>query len=209
MIGTYGDRFDHYERLRGHLSPPQPRRKPDRHPGMGVSGTSEEALRASEISTKNKSRVGWAWGRQPVVDKPTSPFAPEPCHQALVAVLLAARTQWGNELRTASKPCCVGTGDGAGGSPVVGLDPDAGLNAVAVPSTLLRTEPRRDQYQRPQTLLWARRSCGAVTSAAPSCSRWSAPCHWQREGKRSRKRNHVPNPRRSSEPLGSPGLPLG
>ena len=32
-----------------------------------------------------------------------------------------------NELRAASEPCCVGAGDGAGGSAVVGLDPDAGL----------------------------------------------------------------------------------
>ena len=33
----------------------------------------------------------------------------------------------GNELRAATKPCCAGNGDGAGGSVVVVLDPDAGL----------------------------------------------------------------------------------
>jgi hypothetical protein len=31
-------------------------------PGMGVSGTSEEAFLASEISTKNNGWVGWVWG---------------------------------------------------------------------------------------------------------------------------------------------------
>ena len=37
-----------------------------------------------------------------------------------------------NELRAASRPCCAGTGDGAGGSALVDLDTDAGLNdAVA------------------------------------------------------------------------------
>ena len=38
-----------------------------------------------------------------------------------------------DELRTASEPCCAGTGDCAGGSAVVGLDLDAGLNAATVP----------------------------------------------------------------------------
>jgi hypothetical protein len=33
---------------------------------MGVSGTSEEAFLASEISTKNNGWVEWAWGRQPM-----------------------------------------------------------------------------------------------------------------------------------------------
>jgi hypothetical protein len=48
LIGPYGDRFDHYERLRGHLSPPQPRRKPDRHPGMGEDRGNQEAFLASK-----------------------------------------------------------------------------------------------------------------------------------------------------------------
>jgi hypothetical protein len=37
-----------------------------------------------------------------------------------------------NELRAASEPCCAGTGNGASGSAVVGLDPDAGLITTAV-----------------------------------------------------------------------------
>ena len=41
-------------------------------PGMGVSGTSEEALGASEISTKNSSGFGWALSRHPVVNLPRS-----------------------------------------------------------------------------------------------------------------------------------------
>ena len=45
-----------------------------------------------------------------------------------------------NELRAASEPCCVGAGDGAGGSAVVGLDSDAGLIAAAVPSQPLPPE---------------------------------------------------------------------
>ena len=32
-----------------------------------------------------------------------------------------------DESRTASEPCCVGSGDGAGGGALVGLDSDAGL----------------------------------------------------------------------------------
>ena len=36
-----------------------------------------------------------------------------------------------NELRAASGPRCAGAGDGAGGSAVVGLGPDAGLIAAA------------------------------------------------------------------------------
>ena len=42
-----------------------------------------------------------------------------------------------NELRAASKPCCAGSGDGAGGSAVVGLDPDAGLIAALLVAALL------------------------------------------------------------------------
>ena len=56
-------------------------------PGMGVSGTSEEALGASEISTKNKSRIGWVWGRQLAVKQPSSALVPEPHGEQLVAVL--------------------------------------------------------------------------------------------------------------------------
>ena len=36
---------------------------PAKATGMGVSGTSEEAFLASEISTKNNGWVGWVWGR--------------------------------------------------------------------------------------------------------------------------------------------------
>ena len=54
---------------------------------MGVSGTSEEALGASEISTKNSSGVGWVWGRQLAVNQPNSALVPEPRPQQLVAVL--------------------------------------------------------------------------------------------------------------------------
>ena len=54
---------------------------------MGVSGTSEEALGASEISTKNKSRIGWVWGRQLAVKQPSSALVPEPHGEQLVAVL--------------------------------------------------------------------------------------------------------------------------
>ena len=32
---------------------------------------------------------------------------------------------------TASKPCCVGLGDGAGGGALVGLDSDAGLTLLS------------------------------------------------------------------------------
>ena len=52
-------------------------------PGMGVSGTSEEAFLASEISTKNNGWVGWDWGRQPVVNQPNSALVPEPHLQQL------------------------------------------------------------------------------------------------------------------------------
>ena len=44
-----------------------------------------------------------------------------------------------NELRTASKPCCAG--DGASGSAVVGLDPDAGLIAALLVVALLALAP--------------------------------------------------------------------
>ena len=47
-----------------------------------------------------------------------------------------------DESRTGPEPRCVGPGDGAGGSAVVGLDSDAGLNAAAVPRSLLRPNPR-------------------------------------------------------------------
>ena len=46
-----------------------------------------------------------------------------------------------NELRTASKPCCPGSGDGASGSAVVGLDPDAGLIAALLVVALLALDP--------------------------------------------------------------------
>ena len=44
---------------------PDPRlnEKPGNDPGMGVSGTSEEAFLATEISTKNNGWLGWVWGR--------------------------------------------------------------------------------------------------------------------------------------------------
>ena len=74
-----------------------------------------------------------------------SSLPPEPPRQQLVEALNAARTKWGNELRTASGPCCAGAGDGAGGSAVVGLDPDAGLIAATGPSSPLPPEPRRQQ----------------------------------------------------------------
>ena len=50
-----------------------------------------------------------------------------------MAVVRAARTKWGDERRTASEPCCAGSGNGAGGGPVVVLDPDAGLIAAVAP----------------------------------------------------------------------------
>lgn len=50
-----------------------------------------------------------------------------------MADLLDARTKWGNELRAASKPRRPGTGDGAAGSVVVALDPNAGLIAALAP----------------------------------------------------------------------------
>ena len=56
-------------------------------PGMGVSGTSEEAFLASEISTKNNGWVGWVWGRQPVVTQLSSALPPKPGGKQLVAVL--------------------------------------------------------------------------------------------------------------------------
>jgi steroid 5-alpha reductase family enzyme len=62
---------------------------------MGVSGTSEEAFLASEISTKNNGWVEWAWGRQLVVNQPSSALVSEPPRQQLVAVLIATRTKWG------------------------------------------------------------------------------------------------------------------
>lgn len=43
----------------------------------------------------------------------------------------------GLEPRTASKPCCAGPSNGAGGSAVVGLDPNAGLIAATAPSSPL------------------------------------------------------------------------
>ena len=54
---------------------------------MGGNGTSEEALVASEISTKNSSGVGWDLSKQLVVNQPRSPLPPEPPRQQLVAVL--------------------------------------------------------------------------------------------------------------------------
>jgi hypothetical protein len=54
---------------------------------MGVSGTSEEALVASEISTKNSSGVGWVWGRQPMVTQLSSALPPKPGGKQLAAVL--------------------------------------------------------------------------------------------------------------------------
>ena len=48
LIGTYGDRFDQYERVRGHLSPPPPRRKKDQGPGMGEGRRNQDAFLASK-----------------------------------------------------------------------------------------------------------------------------------------------------------------
>ena len=53
---------------------------------MGVKGTNEEALGSTEISTKNSSRVGRVWGRQPEVKQPRSPLTSEPRRRQLVAV---------------------------------------------------------------------------------------------------------------------------
>ena len=56
-----------------------------------------------------------------------------------------------DERRTASEPCCAGTGDGAGGSAVVGLDPDAEMIAALLPpypSSPLLPEPRRQQLEQ-------------------------------------------------------------
>ena len=59
---------------------PDPRlsEKPGNDPGMGGNGTIEEAYGASQIFTKNKSRVVWVWGRQPVVNQPCSALPTEP-----------------------------------------------------------------------------------------------------------------------------------
>lgn len=62
-------------------------------------------------------------------------------HRPHPSPLSQARSRWwrsgslpgqsaADELRTASKPCCAGSGDDAGGFAVVGLDPDAGLIAA-------------------------------------------------------------------------------
>ena len=42
-----------------------------------------------------------------------------------------------DERRTASEPCCAGSGDGAGGGALVGLDPNAGLIAATAPNSTL------------------------------------------------------------------------
>ena len=41
------------------------------------------------------------------------------------------------ESTTAPKPCCTGPSNGAGGSAVVGLDPNAGLIAATAPNSPL------------------------------------------------------------------------
>lgn len=43
--------------------------------------------------------------------------------------------------RTSRGTCCPGTGDGAGGSAVAGLDPDAGLIAAPLVAALLVLAP--------------------------------------------------------------------
>ena len=58
-----------------------------RGPGMGVNGTTEEALGALEISTKNSSQDGLAWGRQLVVNQPCSALPTERRGQQLVTTL--------------------------------------------------------------------------------------------------------------------------
>ena len=50
-----------------------------------------------------------------------------------------------------SKPRCTGTRDGAGGSAVVGLDPDAALITTAV-DLLGANQDRYQKASRPQTL---------------------------------------------------------
>ncbi len=52
-----------------------------------------------------------------------------------------------NELRTASEPCCAGSGDGAGGSAVVGLDPDAGLINALLPLCPAHPLPAESRQQ--------------------------------------------------------------
>ena len=62
-----------------------------------------------------------------MVNQPSRPLVREPRPQQLVAVKALLAQSGANELRTASGPCCACPGDGAGGSAVVGLDPDVGL----------------------------------------------------------------------------------
>ena len=52
-----------------------------------------------------------------------------------------------NEPRTASEPCCPGSGDGASGSAVVGLDPDAGLIAALLPLCPAHSLPAESRQQ--------------------------------------------------------------
>jgi hypothetical protein len=66
-------------------------------------------------------------------------FAPN--RAPLVVLLVAADKTPTNDLRTASKPRCAGPSDGAGGSVVVGLDPDAGLIADLLVAALLALAP--------------------------------------------------------------------
>lgn len=75
----------------------------------------------------------------------------------MLAVRLVARTKWGDELRAASEPCCAGSGDGAGGSAVVGLDLDAGLIAA-----LLLPHPAHSALRR---VSWVIKKCIAWRSA--------------------------------------------
>jgi hypothetical protein len=74
------------------------------------------------------------------------------------------------------------------GSGSVQPSPIEGVPRTPSPLSL---EPAGEPRQRPQALLLASRSCPAVTSSAPPCSRWSARWRWWREGEPSHLRRHV------------------
>ena len=58
-------------------------------------------------------------------------FCARPLEAPLTAVWSWCGQSERDESRTASKPCCVGLGDGAGGGALVGLDSDAGLTLLS------------------------------------------------------------------------------
>ena len=59
-----------------------------------------------------------------------------------------------DEPRTASKPCCAGSGDGAGGFAVVGLDPDAGLIAALLLHHPAHAALRRVSWVIKKSIAW-------------------------------------------------------